>query len=114
MQPIICTELMELVHIDYIGMEVMVATDKKPIVKNVLVVVDNFTHYVQAFMTRNHMARTMARVLYNNYFSVFGFPQCRMSDQGTEKIVEKLLRLCAALYHPQTNRSAERVHQTLQ
>ena len=31
MQPIICTELMELIHIDYIEMEVTVATDKKPI-----------------------------------------------------------------------------------
>ena len=63
MQPIICTEPMELIHIDYIGMEVMVAMDKKPIVKNVLVVVDHFTRYVQAFVTKNHTARTMARVL---------------------------------------------------
>ena len=63
MQPIICTEPMELVHIDYVGMEVTVATDKKPIVWNVLVVVDHFTQYVQAFVTKNHMARTMARVL---------------------------------------------------
>ena len=51
MQPIICTELMELLHIDYIGTEVTIATDKKPIVRNVLVVVDNFTCYVQAFVT---------------------------------------------------------------
>ena len=80
MQPIICTEPMKLIHIDYVGMEVMVATDKKPIVKNVLVVIDHFTCYVQAFVTKNHMARTMARVLYNNYFSVFGFPQCLMFD----------------------------------
>ena len=43
MQPIICTEPMELIHIDYVGMEVTVATDKKPVVKNVLVVVDHFT-----------------------------------------------------------------------
>ena len=70
MQPMICTEPMELVHIDYIGMEVTVATDKKPVVKNVLVVVDHFTRYVQAFMTKNHMARTMARVLYNNFLCV--------------------------------------------
>ena len=42
MQPIICTEPMELVHIDYVGMEVTVATNKKPIVKHVLVVVDHF------------------------------------------------------------------------
>ena len=49
MQPIICTELMELVHIDYVGMEVTMATQEKPVVKNVLVVVDHFTRYVQAF-----------------------------------------------------------------
>ena len=29
MQPIICTEPMELVHVDYIGMEVTVATSHK-------------------------------------------------------------------------------------
>ena len=46
MQPIICTEPMELVHIDYVGMEVTVVTDKKTIVKNVLVVIDHFTRYV--------------------------------------------------------------------
>ena len=46
MQPIICTEPMELVHIDYVGMEVTLVTDKKPVVRNVLVVVDHFTRYV--------------------------------------------------------------------
>ena len=63
MQPIICTEPMELVHIDYVGMEVTVATNKKPVVRNVLVVVDHFMQYIQAFVTKNHMARTTARVL---------------------------------------------------
>ena len=123
MQPIICTEPMELVHIDYIGMEVTIATDKKPVVKNVLMVVDHFTQYVQAFVTKNHTARTTARVLYNNYFSVFGFPQCLMSDQGTKfcgKVIAAMRSLLGfekiwtTLYHPQTNGSAERVHQTLQ
>ena len=71
MQPIICTEPLELVHINYVGMKVTVATDKKPVVKNVLVVIDHFTRYVQAFVTKNHTARTTARVLYNNYFSIF-------------------------------------------
>ena len=114
---------MELVHIDYVGMEVTVATDKKPIVRNVLVVVDHFTRYVQVFVTKNHMARTMARVLYNNYFSVFGFPQHLMSDQGMEfcgKVITAMCsllgveKICTTLYHPQTNGSAETVHQTLQ
>ena len=123
MQPIICTEPMELIHIDYVGMEVTVVTDKKPVVKNVLVVIDHFTCYVQAFMTKNQTARTTARVLYNNYFSVFGFPQCLMSDQGTELCGKVIAAMCSLLgvekiwttpYHPQTNGSAERVHQTLQ
>ena len=123
MQPIICTEPMELVHIDYVGIEVTVATDKKPVVKNVLVVVDHFTRYVQAFVMKNHMARTTARVLYNNCFSVFGFLQCLMSDQGTEFCGKVIAAMCSllgiekirtTLYHPQTNGSAERVHQTLQ
>ena len=75
MQPIICTEPMELVHIDYVSMEVTMATQEKPVVKNVLVVVDHFTWYVQAFVTRNQTARTTTQVFYNEYFSVFGFPQ---------------------------------------
>ena len=119
MQPIICTEHLELVHIDYVGMKVTVATDKKPVVKNVLVVVDHFTRYVQAFVTKNHTARTTARALYNNYFSVFGFPQRLMSDQGTEFCRKVIAAMCSLLgiekirttpYHG----SAERVHQTLQ
>ena len=123
MQPIICTELMELIHIDYVGMEVTVVKDKKPVVKNVLVVIDHFTCYVQAFVTKNHTARTMSRRLYNNYFSVFGFPQHLSSGQGTEFCGKVITAMCSLLgvkkiwttpYHPQTNGSAKRVHQTLQ
>ena len=123
MNPILCTEPMELVHIDYIGMEVTVAAKEKPVVKNVLVVVDHFTRYVQAYVTKNHTARTTAWVLYNNYFSVFGVPQRLMSDQGTEfcgKVISAMCsllgieKICTTPYHPQTNRSAEHVHQTLQ
>ena len=52
MQPIVCTGPMELVHIDYVGMEVTVAAKEKLVVKNVLVVVDHFTRYVQAFVNK--------------------------------------------------------------
>ena len=123
MQPIICTEPMELVHIDYVGMEVTVLTQEKPVVKNVLVIVDHFTLYVQAYVTRNQTVRTTARVLYNEYFSMFGFPQRLMSDQGTGFTSKVIAAMCSLLgiekiwttpYHPQSNGSAKRVHQTLQ
>ena len=48
MQLIICTKPMELVYIDYVGIEVTVSTQEKLVVKNVLVIVDHFTRYVQA------------------------------------------------------------------
>ena len=123
MEQILCTQPMELVHVDYVSMEVTVATQEKPVVKNVLVIVDHFTRYIQAFVTKNHTAHTTARVLYNNFFSVFEFPQKLMLDQGTEFTGDVIAAMCKLLgiekirttpYHPQTNRSAERVHQTLQ
>ena len=91
--------------------------------KNVLVVVDHFTRYVQAFVTQNQTAQTTARVLYNEYFSVFGFPQRLMSDQGTGFTSKVIQAMCSLLgiekirmtpYHPQSNGSAKRVDQMLQ
>ena len=122
MQPIICTKPMELVHVDYVRMEVTVSIQEKPVVKNVLVVVDHFTWYVQAYVTRNEMARTTAQVLYNEYFSLFGFLQKLMSNQGTGFTSKVITAMCSLLgiekiqttpYHPQSNGSAERVHQML-
>ena len=91
-------------------------------VKNVLVIVDHFTRYVQAYVTWNQTARATAQVLYNEYFSMFGFPQRLMSHQGTGFTSKVITAMCSLLgiekiqttpYHPQSNGSAERVHQTL-
>ena len=65
MEPIVCTELLDLVHIDYVSMEVTVGVTEKPVVKNVLVVEDHFTHFTQAYVTNNHThygARPLQRV----------------------------------------------------
>ena len=75
MEPILCTEPLDLVHIDYVSMEVMVGVKEKPVIKNILVVEDHFTCYIQAYVTNNHTVRTTARILYNKFFSVFGFPR---------------------------------------
>ena len=121
LEPILCTEPMDLVHIDYVKMEVTVSLKEKPEVKDMLVVEDHFTRYLQAYITKNHMART-ARVLYNEYFSVFGFPRRLMSDQAPEfsgKVIAALCdllgvaKICTSPYHPQSNGAVERAHQTL-
>ena len=123
LEPIICTEPMDLVHIDYVKMEVTVGLKEKPEIKDVLVVEDHFTRYLQAYVTKNHTARTTARVLYNEYFSVFSFPHRLMSDQDPEFSGKVIAALCDLLgvakirtspYHPQSNGTVERAHQTLQ
>ena len=75
MEPILCTEPLDLVHIDYVSMEVTVGVTEKPVWKNVLVVKDHFTRFTQVYVTNNHTVRTVACVLYNKFFSVFGFPR---------------------------------------
>ena len=121
LEPILCTEPMDLVHIDYVKMEVTVGLKEKPEVKDVLVVEDHFTQYLQAYVTNNHMPRT-ARVLCNEYFSVFGFPHRLMLDQVPEFSGKVIAALCDLLgvakihtspYHPQSNGAVERAHQTL-
>ena len=122
MEPILCTEPLDLVHIDYMSMEVMVGIKEKPVVKNVLVVEDHLTCYTQAYVTNNHTTRTMAHILYNKFFSVFGFPRRLMSEQASEFTGQMILELRDLLgitkirmlpYHLQTNGTVERVHQTL-
>ena len=116
MEPILCTEPLDLVHIDYVSMEVMVGVTEKPVVKNILVVEDQLTCFTQAYVTNNHTTRTMARVLYNEFFSVFGFPRRLMSDQASEFTGQVISELCDLLgvtkirtspYHPQTNGAIE-------
>ena len=60
LEPILCAEPMDLVHIDYVKMEVTIGLIEKPEVKDVLVVEDHFTRYLQAYITKNHTARTTA------------------------------------------------------
>ena len=112
MEPILCTEPLDLVHIDYVSMEVMVGMKEKPVVKNVLVVKDHFTRYTQAYVTNNHTAHTTAHV----------FPRRLMSDQASKFMGQVISELCDLLgitkirmlpYHPQTNGTVKRVHQTL-
>ena len=115
-------EPLDLVHIDIVNMETTMATRKMLVVKKVLVVVDHFTRYVRVYVVPDRTAGTIAKTLYENYFSVFGFPCQLMSDQAPEFVSGVLSALCnllqvkklrTLLYHPQSNGAVERTHQTL-
>ena len=114
---------MDLVHINLVGMEVTVKTKKKLVVQKILVVTNHFSRFVQAYKVKDKRVITIAKCLCDNYFRHYGFPQHLLSDQGTEFcntvlnemcIYLNIKKLCTSPYHPQTNGTIERVHQTLE
>ena len=63
---------LELVHVDFTSMESTMELSKPPSIKNMLVIMDHFTRYALAVVTKNQTANTVARVLYERFIMVFG------------------------------------------
>ena len=113
---------LELVHVDFTSIETTMELNQPPSVKNVLVLMDHFTRYVMAFITKDQKAKTVAWILYEQFISVFGTPAKLLSDQGmnfTSAIAEELcsafgIQKCrTTTYHGQCKGQVERFHQTL-
>ena len=92
--PILATKPMDLVHIDFIKMEIPGDLRKKPKTKNVLIIVDHFTQFIQAYVTKDQAAHAVAHILYDKYFAVFGFPQHLMSDQARAFCGNVIAQMC--------------------
>ena len=110
---IVATEPMDLIHVDL---------QIQPVVQKVLVITDHFSRHIQAYKVSDKRAITIAKCLYDQYFCHYGFPRRLMSDQGKEFCNNILKEMCYYLnikkvrttpYHPQSNGTVERVHQTL-
>ena len=78
----------------------------------ILVIVEHFTRFAQAYATKNKSARTAASKQYNDFRLRFGFPVRIFHDQGGElesKLFRPLEDCCrmvrsrTAPYHPQEN-----------
>ena len=79
---IMASEPMDLVHINLLGLETTMNTKMHPNVMKILVIMDHFSHHVQAFKVKDKRAVTITKCLYDNYFRHYGFPRQLMSDQG--------------------------------
>ena len=90
--------------------------------ENILVLTDAFSKYSQAFVTPNQKSLTVAKVLVEKWFSVFGIPARIHSDQGRSFDNEIIASLCKMYgirqsttmpYNPCGNSQCERFNRTL-
>ncbi len=88
--------------------------------KHILVVVDHFTKWCEAFATPDQKASTVAPLLVNRVFSRFGPPVVLHSDQGRNFESTLLHEICNFMgitqtsYHPQCDGQTERKNRTIQ
>ena len=57
------TSLLQLVHLDFTLFKSTMDLDWKPEVKDVLMIVDHFTRYMRAYITKDKKASTVTKCL---------------------------------------------------
>ena len=90
--------------------------------KYVVVFMDYFTKWVEAFAVADQQAQTIARLLVENIVCRHGVPQELPSDRGSNFLSDLILEICSILgvqkvntsgYHPQTDGLVEKFNSTL-
>ena len=82
MVPMMVTASLQLVCLDFTSFEMTTNLNESPKVKNILVIVEHFTRYTRAYVTKDQKASTAAKTLYEGFILIFGAPERILMDQG--------------------------------
>ena len=113
---------LQLVHLDFTSFETTTNLNESPKVENILVIVDHFTRYTRAYVTKDQKVLTAAKILYEGFISIFRAAKRILMDQGKAFTSEVVGQLCSQFsisqpmttaYHPQGYGQVEQAHQTL-
>ena len=93
---IVSTAPLDLLHVDFMSIEMTMEPNRLPKVANNLVSQDIFTKHVKAYVTPNHTAKTVAKFLYQGYIWIFGALLRLLSDHSANfmtNIISKMYKL---------------------
>ena len=88
MVPMMVTVPLQLVHLNFTSFEMTTNLNESPKVKNVLVIVDHFTRYTRADVTKDQKASTAAKTLYEGFILI-------LMDLGKAFTSEVVGQLCS-------------------
>ena len=116
-QTFVASSPFELISLDFMHLE-----KSSGVYEYILLIVDSFTRFTQAYPCKNKSAHMAASKIYNDFKTRFGFPSRIHRDQGTEfenDLFHQLEKLCGVVqshttpYYPQSNGQVERMNRTL-
>ena len=118
LQPLPVEDIFSRIHIDIIG-PIQKSAQSKNKYNYILLVVDSFSKWCEAFPMYSESSVEIAAILYKEIFTRYGAPRTIVTDRGQSFLSKLIKALCELFqitkknttsYHPQTNAACERMN----